>query len=393
MTATRSNDSTPAQAPCLYLAFELGWSEWKLAFTIGAGQKPRLRSVPARDRDRVLAEIAKAKQRFELPADAPVRSCYEAGRDGFWLHRWLLHAGVLNIIVDSSSIEVNRRQRRAKSDGLDAAKLVSMLLRFYGGESKVWSVLTVPTPAAEDLRQLHREMIALKDERTSHVNRLKGLLANQGLELRCVDAHFPGSLDTMRCWDGSPLSDDLRARLLREFARWQFVDRQIMDLENDRRRRIRRDQTPHVEQVRRLLELSGVGLNGSWMLVMELFGWRVIANRKQLGSMVGLTPTPFQSGTTAREQGISKAGNRRLRKLMVELAWCWIRWQPESELTQWYQTRFGSGKRARKVGIVAVARKLLIALWRYLEHGEIPKGANTCAWRPKVSGRDNKRAA
>src|ERR1700722_132107 len=234
MTATRSNDSTPAQAPCLYLAFELGWSEWKLAFTIGAGQKPRLRSVPARDRDRVLAEIAKAKQRFELPADAPVRSCYEAGRDGFWLHRWLLHVGVHNSIVDSSSIEVNRRQRRAKSDGLDAAKLVSMLLRFYGGESKVWSVLTVPTPAAEDLRQLHREMIALKDERTSQVNRLKGLLANHGLELPSVDAHFPDSLDTMRRWDGSPLSDDLRARLCREFPRWQFVDRQIMDLENDR---------------------------------------------------------------------------------------------------------------------------------------------------------------
>jgi transposase len=393
MTATRQKNSTPATSPCLYVAFELGWSEWKLAFTIGAGQAPRLRTLPARDRDAVLREIAKAKQRFGLPTDAPVRSCYEAGRDGFWLHRWLLHVGVQNSIVDSSSIEVNRRQRRAKSDSLDAAKLLSMLLRFHGGEDHVWRIVTVPTPEAEDLRQLHRELSSLKDERTRHSNRLKGLLANHGLDLAVIDQHLPTRLDSLRLWDDSPLSLDLKARLLREFERLMFVDRQIKDLENERRKRIRRDETPHVDKVRRLLELSGLGLNGSWLLVMELFGWRVIANRKQLGALVGLTPTPYQSGTTAREQGISKAGNRRLRKLMVELAWCWIRWQPESELTKWYQLRFGSGKRARKVGIVAVARKLLIALWRYLEHGEIPKGATTCSWRVKVNGRDNKRVA
>jgi len=385
MTTTRSADSTQATGPCLYLAFELGWNEWKLAFTVGAGQPPRLRTVAARDRNVVVKEIALAKKRFGLPADTPVRSCYEAGRDGFWPHRWLLSIGVDNIIVDSASIEVNRRQRRAKCDSLDAAKLVTMLCRYHGGERKVWSVVVAPTPAEEDLRQLHRDLMALKDERTSHINRIKGLLANNGLVAN-VDARFPETLEELRLWDGSAPGPDLKARLLRAFERWKFVDRQIKDLETQRRQRIRSDETPHVDEVRKLLELTGVGLNGAWLLVMELFAWRTIKNGKQLGSLVGLTPTPYQSGKSSREQGISKAGNRRLRKMMVELAWCWVRWQPESELTLWFTRRFGSGKRSRKVGIVALARKLLIALWRYLEHGEVPKGAKECSWQSKVGG-------
>jgi len=387
MTATRDVQSTTS-GPRLHLAFELSWSQWKLAFTIGHGQPPRLRTIAARDLAALLKEIRKAKGRFGLPDAAVVVSCYEAGRDGFWLHRWLTSQGIANVIVDSASIEVNRRKRRAKSDRLDAAKLVSMLLRYHAGETKVWSVVRVPTAADEDRRQLHRELIAVQDERTEHTNRIKAFLAGQGIVLAQVTANFPAVLATLRCWDGSDLGADLRQRLLREFARWQLADQQVKELENERKQRLRRDDTPHVDRLRRLLELAGVGLSGSWLLVFELFGWRRFSNRRQVGAIVGLTPTPYQSGDSSREQGISKAGSKVLRRMMVELAWGWLRWQPNSELSRWYERRFAHhGKRARKVGVVALARKLLIALWRYVEHGEVPAGARLTSWRAKVNAK------
>jgi len=387
MTATRTGQTT-TNGPRLHLAFELSWNQWKLAFTIGHGQPPRLRTVAARDLDTLLQEIHKAKRRFGLPDDAAVVSCYEAGRDGFWLHRWLTSQGIANVIVDSASIEVNRRKRRAKSDRLDAAKLVSMLLRYHGGETKVWSVVRVPTAADEDRRQLHRELIAVQDERTEHVNRIKAFLAGQGIVLTQVTAKFPAVLATLRCWDGTELGPDLKQRLLREFARWHLADQHVKELELERKRRIRRDDTPHVEAVRRLLEVGGIGLSGAWLLVFELFAWRQFANRRQVGAIVGLTPTPFQSGADSREQGISKAGSKVLRRMMVELAWGWLRWQPDSELSRWYERRFAHhGKRARKVGIVALGRKLLIALWRYVAHGEVPAGARLMSWRAKVNAK------
>jgi transposase len=370
------------------LAFELSWNQWKLAFTIGHGQPARLRSIAARDLAALLEEIVKAKRRFELPDDTAVVSCYEAGRDGFWLHRWLISQGIVNVIVDSASIEVNRRKRRAKSDRLDAVKLVSMLLRYHAGETKVWSVVRVPTAADEDRRQLHRELIAVQDERTEHTNRIKGLLAGQGIALPTVTAKFPEELKRLLCWDGSELGADLRQRLLREFARWQLADQHVKELENERKQRIRCDDTPQVEGVRRLLDLTGVGLSGSWLLVYELFGWRTFSNRRQVGAIVGLTPTPFRSGNDQREQGISKAGSKVLRRMMVELAWGWLRWQPDSELSRWFERRFAhQGKRARKVGVVALARRLLIALWRYMEQGEVPAGARLASWRAKVNAK------
>jgi len=372
----------------LHVAFELGWSQWKLAFTIGHGQPARLRAIAARDLPALVAEVARAKRRFGLPDDAGVVSCYEAGRDGFWLHRWLTSQGIANVIVDSASIEVNRRRRRAKSDDLDAAKLVSMLLRYHAGEGKVWSVVKVPDVADEDRRQLHRELIAVQDERTEHTNRIKAFLAGQGIALATVTARFAEELAKLRCWDGSALGADLQARLRREFARWQLADRHVKELEQERKERMRCDQTPHVNEVRSLLELAGIGLSGSWLLVYELLGWRTFRNRRQVGAIVGLTPTPYQSGDCSREQGISKAGNRAMRRMMVELAWAWLRWQPGSALSGWYERRFAHhGKRARKVGIVAVARKLLIALWRYLEEGEIPPGARLVSWRAKVNAK------
>jgi transposase len=182
MTATHNNKSTTG-TEVLYLAFELGESDWKLAFTFGVGQKPRLRSMTARDLARLQEEILKAKKRFQLSSDSPVRSCYEAGRDGFWLHRHLTAIGMDNAVVDSASIEVNRRKRRTKTDRLDAGKLLSLLLRYHGGERHVWNVVRVPTVVDEDARQLHRELQELKDERTEHINRIKGLL-NHRAQLR-----------------------------------------------------------------------------------------------------------------------------------------------------------------------------------------------------------------
>jgi transposase len=375
MSAAHTVHSTPTAGPVLYVAFELGWGTWKMAFTVGAGQSPRIRTVPARSTSSVLHEIKMAKLRFGLPANAPVVSCYEAGRDGFWLHRFLLQQGIQNIVVDSASIEVSRRKRRAKSDRLDATKLVSMLIRWHNGERKVWSVVHVPAVADEDGRQLHRELIELKAERTELLNRIKGLLAGLGLTIT-VDAKLPARLEKLKQWDDTTVPTALKARILREFERWQLVMRQIRELERERAQKIRTDPSPQAEQARRLMTLKGIGENGAWLLVHEFFGWRQIRNRRELASLAGLAPTPYDSGGSRHEQGISKAGNRLVRWMMVQLAWGWLGYQPRSKLSRWYQRRFGQGKsRVRKLGIVALARKLLIALWRYVETGEVPAGA------------------
>jgi transposase len=375
MSATHTAHSSTANGPVLYLALELGWSTWKLAFTIGSAQKPRIRTITARDIEALVREIAAAKRRFKLPAETPLISCYEAGRDGFWLNRLLLSTGVQNIVVDASSIEVNRRSRRAKSDNLDATKLVGMLIRWHNGEKRIWGVVRVPSVDDEDRRQLHRELIELKSARTEIVNRIKGLLACLGLAIT-VDDHLPERLVNLRQWDDTEVPQAFYQRILRQFERWQLIARQIHDLETERTQQIRDQETPQVEQVQRLLELKGIGENGAWLLVREFFGWRQLRNRRELASLAGLTPTPYDSGSSRREQGISKAGNRRVRWMMVELAWGWLRYQPFSELSKWYQRRFGLGNsRIRKIGIVALARKLLIALWKYLEKGEVPLGA------------------
>jgi transposase len=384
MAATRKQYTAASAKKVLYLAFELGWSEWTLAFTTGPAEPARLRKVGARRLDLVLAEIAKAKIRFGLPANAAVKTCYEAGRDGFWLDRCLRQRGLENLVVDSSSIEVNRRARRAKSDRLDGGKLVQMLARYWGGEDKIWRVVRVPSVADEDSRQLHRDLQQLKAEHTGHSNRIKGLLAAQGLDVG-VNAKLAERLEHLRTWDGQALPEQLRQRLLRELQRWQLVHEQILHIEKARAQAIGRCAAPVVGQVRRLLGLRGIGLASSWVFVMEFFGWRRIRNRRELASLAGLTPTPYNSGDSERDQGISKAGNRRVRGMVVEIAWSWLRYQPNSALTRWYWDRFGKGsKRQRRIGIVALARKLLVALWRYLEQGELPSGATEVAWQSKL---------
>jgi transposase len=361
--------------PNLYIAFELSNAEWKLGFTVGLGQAPRLRNLAARDMAGLREEIRLSKVRFGLPESAPVISCYEAGRDGFWLHRCLTAQGVTNLVVDSASIEVNRRKRRAKTDRLDAGKLLLMLIRYVQGERKVWSVLHPPSPQEEDQRQLHRELMALKRERTHHINRIKGLLISQGVSL-ALKADFLSQLEAVRLWDGTPLLPGIRQSLLREYQRYQLVQEQVHQIEVERQEAIRTGDTLAIRQVRQLLQIKGVGVNSAWLYVMEFFSWRGFRNRRELGSLSGLTPTPYQSGNSAHEQGISKAGNRPIRAMAIELAWCWLRFQPGSALSIWYQNRFAHGNsRLRRIGIVALARKLLIALWQYLEHGLLPAGA------------------
>jgi transposase len=359
----------------LYVAFELGSKKWKLGFTVGFGQKPRQRVVLAGDLARVKEEIDRAKERFGLSGDVCVLSCYEAGRDGFWLHRYLVHLGVRNLVVDSSSIEVNRRARRAKTDKMDLGKLLLMLMRYDHGERRVWSVVRVPTVEQEDRRQLHRELSALRGERTRHINRIKGLLTSYGVRMR-VSRGFLDRLEAERLWDGGPVPLGLKIRLRREYERFEVVNRQIDEVKAERADLVKTSESSDVEMVRQLLDLRGIGPNSAWLYVMEFFGWREFRNRREVGALAGLVPTPYQSGDGAWEQGISKAGNRHIRSMAIEIAWDWLRWQPQSKLSRWYQQRFGhGGGRLRRIGIVALARKLLVDLWRYLEGGVIPEGA------------------
>lgn len=372
--ATRALQSTAA-TPVLHLAFELGQTQWKLGFTTGLGQRPRQRTIAARELGALARELERAKERFGLAAAVPVVSCYEAGREGFWLHRWLVARGITSHVVDSASIEVNRRRRRAKSDRLDVGKLLSQLIRYRAGERKVWSVVRVPTVVEEDQRQLHRELLTAKRDRARVTNRMKGLLANQGIVVE-VGAGFLGELAVLELWDGTALPAGVRARLAREWAKVALYTAQIRQLEGERAALLQTGTAPAVELVRRLLRVRGIGVNSAWLYVMEFFGWRQFRNRREVGGLSGLTPTPYQSGESSREQGIGKAGNRYIRAMAIEIAWGWLRFQPESALSRWYHERFGQGSsRIRRIGIVALARRLLVELWRYLETGVVPEGA------------------
>ena len=296
--ATRNTQAKTSEGP-LFMAFELSEKTWKLGFTTGHGQKPRERSIPARDQERVLSEIAQAKRRFGLPETAPVVSCYEAGREGFWLHRFLLAHSLTNHVVDSSAIEVSRRQRRAKSDGLDVRKLLSMLMRYHQGERHVWQVVKVPSVEAEDQRHLHRGLETLKQERASTTTRLKGLLSSQGIRLTSL-TNLPDQLDALRLWDGSPIPLGLRRRLLRVYAQHTFLSQQIAEVEAERRTQLQTSSEASIVKVRQLMLLKGIGINGAWLLVIEFFGWRAFKNRRKVGSLAGFTPTPYQSGERAR---------------------------------------------------------------------------------------------
>jgi transposase len=373
------NQAVPVKdnnAEVLYLAFELSRKNWKLGFSDGRMPQIRQVTIPAGDLEACEREIQKAKQRFGLKGTSAVGSCYEAGREGFWLHRALTEMGIENIVVDAASIEVNRRQRRAKTDRMDVQKLVRQLVRYWRGEQDVWRIVRVPNPEAEDRRQLHRDLEVLKEERKQHRVRIQSLLYTQGVD-GSVGRDFLKKLDQWRCWNQQPISGELKRRLEGEYHRLQLVEVQIREIKKSQAQRLKAAHKDAVmEKVRRLQRLIGIGMGSSWVFVMELFGWRQFHNRREVAGAVGLTPTPYNSGDSVREQGISRAGNHRVRKLAIEIAWCWLRLQPDSQLSRWYKQRFaGGGARMRRIGIVAMARRLVIDLWRYLEIGTVPKGA------------------
>lgn len=358
--------------PMLFVAFELGKKEWKLALTSGFGVEPWLKTVASGDWGAVTRVLEQARQRFRLPATARVASCYEAGRDGFWIHRMLTETlGVANRVVDSASIEVSRRTRRAKTDRLDALKLVCMLVRVWYGEQRVWSEVRVPTVAEEAARHVSRERTTLTQEQTRLINQLRGWLATWGASLptRRTEQWWT----SVREGAGAPLPAPVQARLARADMRLQLIDAQIAELDAHQQAVV--TAAAPASAVRQLVQLKGVATTSASVLLDEGLVWRAFQNRRQLGGFLGLAPTPYNSGTGTREQGISRAGNARLQAISIQLAWNWIRWQPASALTQWYQARFGTGKRARRIGIVAVARKLVIALWRYVTTGVVPEGA------------------
>jgi len=357
----------------LYMAMELSASKWGLAFS--NEEKVRQITVVAGDQAGLLAQIKRAKEKLGLPADAPVVCCYEAGRDGFWVHRFLEREGMRNHVVDAASIEVNRRQRRVKTDRLDAESLVRMLIRYEKGERTLWRVATVPSEAEEDERRLHREIQRLKKERTSHCNRIRALLVLQGVQLR-KRAVVGIAVERLRTWDGKELPAALREELLRECERLHVLEEQLKELVKAQADRVKTPQTASDRVAEKLNQLRGVGPISSWILSKEFFGWRTFRNRREVGALAGLTGTPYASGSSDRDQGISKAGNVRVRWVMIELAWRWLQYQPDSALSKWFWERFGHGNgRQRRIGIVALARKLLVALWKYLDHGEVPAGA------------------
>jgi transposase len=356
--------------PTLYVALELGKKDWKLAMTSGFGVQPWLRTVPSRDWPAVARAMAQGRMRFGLPAAGPVVSCYEAGRDGFWIHRALLAQGIANRVVDSASIEVNRRARRAKTDRLDALKLVTMLVRVHQGERRVWSEVRVPTVAAEAARHLSRERTALTQEHTRLVNQMRGWLATWGTTL---PARRRGAWWTaVRDWAGAALPAEVQRRLARASVRLAGLEAQIAEIEAQQEAAL---TTVAPTALPRLVQLKGVATTSASVLLDEGLVWRAFRNRRQIGGLLGFAPTPYDSGDSKREQGISRAGNGRLQAISIQLAWNWVRWQPHSALTQWYQANFGTGTRARRIGIVALARKLVIALWRYVTTGVVPAGA------------------
>lgn len=358
----------------LYMALELGAKRWLLAFGVGIATPVRRRTIGAGDRTALRTEIAQAKRRLGLVETAPVRSCYEAGRDGFWIHRLLESERVVNVVVDSSSIEVNRRQRRAKTDRLDGEKLLRMLIRHWGGERDLWKVVHVPTREMEDARHAERMITSLVQERTRQRSRLHALLALHGVR-HPIRQTFGARLPQLTDWAGEALPAGVLGRLTLAWRLLEQLETELRGARRAQRATVRAAATPAAQRAARIQQLRGIKTGSAWMLATEVFA-RDLTNRRQVGALSGLVAVPYQSGEAARDQGISRTGIRAVRRVIVELAWVWVKWQPDSALTQWYQRRFaGGGPRARRIGIVALARKLLIALWRYSEHGIVPAGA------------------
>jgi transposase len=364
----------------LAVSLELAVSKWKVALLDGRRERPAVHTVEqpqaAARLQAVLALIDEHRDRWSLPADVRIVVCYEAGQDAFWIWRALQAHGIECYVVDPASIPVERHRRRAKTDRLDAIRLVINLRAWLRGERDRMHVVHVPSAQDEASRHLMRERGQLQKEVLQHLDRMRKLLATLGCWNEVDHKDFAGRLarDEVRCHDGTPLPPELRERLLRECERLALVGQQLAALEKTRQASV---PAPARARSDALARLKGIGEVGASRLALELF-WREFSNRRQVGACVGLVPQPYDSGESQTDQGISKQGNRRIRALLVEIAWCWLRYQPGSALTHWFNGRTqgtGPNRRARRIAIVAVARRLAIALWRYLKDGVIPEGA------------------
>ena len=371
MTATTHPLAGSVCDGTLYVAFEISQRSWTLALTSGFGRAPWVQTMRPGDDRKLTQLVAKGRARFGLSAAAPVVSCYEAGRDGFWIHRWLATQGVVNRVVDSASIEVNRRARRTKTDRIDARKLVALLVRVCLGEREAWREVRVPTVAAEAARHVSRERATLVAEQTRLINQMRGWVATLGAVLPRRDraAWWTQVVD----WAGQPLPWQVQDQLARASTRLAGVQAQIRELDAQQQAAVAAEGA--TSPAGHLIRLKGVGATSVSTLLDEGLVWRQFRNRRQVGGLLGFAPTHYASGEVQRDQGISHAGNRHLQSVAIQVAWSWVRWQRASALTRWFLTRFGSGKRQRRVGIVALARKLLIALWRAATTGSVPAGA------------------
>jgi transposase len=364
---------------CLF-AIELSKQSWVIGFNTPLSEKISRRTLSGCDWKGLLELIEDVRARVsrEMGRAVAVMSCYEAGYDGFWLHRQLEAHGVRNYVIDPASLQVDRRARRVKTDRIDAERLLRSLMAYLRGEPKVWSVVRVPSVAEEDARRLHRERDRLVLERVQHVNRIKGLCALHGIyDYHPLRPQATARLEQLRTAQGGELPPRLKSEIKRELHRLELVVEMIATLEAERDAIVEDEASTHLnaEKIQNLHKLKAIGPEFAAVLVGEIFH-RSFDNRRQLASYVGVTPSPFQSGSMAHEGGISKAGNRKGRTTGIELAWLWLRYQPDSDLSIWFRARVGIMKgRIRRIAIVALTRKLLVALWRYLETGLVPRGA------------------
>ena len=380
----RAMIASPAASDCdparIFVAIELSKKSWLMALLTPLGDRISLHTLPAGDGSALLQLLAAARRKAEVALGGAVAivSCYEAGYDGFWLHRLLTRHGVQNHVFDPASLQVSRRARRAKTDRIDVRGLLRALLAHLRGEPKVVSVVQVPSVAEEDVRRLHRERHRLVAERVQHVNRIKGLLASQGIyDYQPLKRDRRARLAALRTGDGGALPPRLAAEIGRELTRLELVLAMIAEIEAERDAiaTAKAVTHPHAAKIQRLAKLKAIGPEFATVLTGEVF-YRAFANRRQVAAYVGLDASPFRSGGMCRDQGIAKAGNPKARTTMIELAWTWLRHQPNSALSRWFRERVGALKgRPRRIAIVALARKLLVALWRYLETGLVPDGA------------------
>ena len=373
VSKTVAANDTEQQAT-LFVALELSQAKWLVALHSPIADKISFHGVNGGDTGKLLALIESKREQAARKLGRPVRvvACYEAGRDGFWIHRFLTRHGIDNHVLDSASILVDRRARRAKTDRLDGAALLRVLMALVRGEVQVCREVRVPSVAQEDERRLSRERERLLHERNSHMARIKGLLILHGVrDYRLIERDWKERLDAVRTAEGQALPARAKAEIERECRRLWLTKEMLAEVEREVERMIAHD----TEAAAKLIRVRGIGPTFASVLTHEVFH-RSFDNRRQVGSYLGLVSIPWQSGGVRRDQGITRSGNARARRCAIECAWLWLRHQPDSALAKWYRTRVGTMTgRMRRIALVALARKLIVALWRYLQTGIVPEGA------------------